>query len=361
MHNNHKHQAQPLVFKETARQLEICNACRYCEGYCSVFPAMFEKRTFSNADITQLANLCHNCRGCYYACQYTEPHEFQINIPKVFAEVRQTSWQFLSWPAPFARLFHKVGLVMAALMVLAVMCLLFVMSEFKPADGDGFYAYISHKAMVLIFMPAFVLPLLAIVISLRHYWRYVGGGHVAWQDIYAALRDAGSMKNLTGGHGEGCNFEDEDRFSNKRRIFHQLTLYGFLLCFASTSVATLMHYLFDMQAPYNLFSLPKLLGVPGGIVLCVGTLGLAWLKTQADVKLDATQVWGGEMAFVLLLFTVSFTGLVLYGLTDTSYVKWALLVHLACVLVFFLLMPYSKMVHGFYRLAALVKDATHKK
>ena len=25
---------------EVARQLQICNACRYCEGFCAVFPAM---------------------------------------------------------------------------------------------------------------------------------------------------------------------------------------------------------------------------------------------------------------------------------------------------------------------------------
>jgi citrate/tricarballylate utilization protein len=23
---------------EARRQMEICNACRYCEGYCAVFP-----------------------------------------------------------------------------------------------------------------------------------------------------------------------------------------------------------------------------------------------------------------------------------------------------------------------------------
>ena len=26
--------------EEARRQIEICNACRYCEGFCSVFPAM---------------------------------------------------------------------------------------------------------------------------------------------------------------------------------------------------------------------------------------------------------------------------------------------------------------------------------
>ena len=65
---------QTDLLQEARRQAEICNACRYCEGYCSVFPALHQERFFSEANLTQLANLCHNCRGCYYACQYTAPH-----------------------------------------------------------------------------------------------------------------------------------------------------------------------------------------------------------------------------------------------------------------------------------------------
>ena len=68
---------------EAVRQLQICDACRYCEGYCAVFPALHRKRAFADGDITQIANLCHNCRGCYYACQFTEPHEFDLNLPGI--------------------------------------------------------------------------------------------------------------------------------------------------------------------------------------------------------------------------------------------------------------------------------------
>ena len=36
--------------KEVARQLQICNGCRYCEGFCAVFPAMTRRLEFGNAD-----------------------------------------------------------------------------------------------------------------------------------------------------------------------------------------------------------------------------------------------------------------------------------------------------------------------
>ena len=50
---------------EARRQIEICNACRYCEGFCAVFPAMTRDKSFAAPQLLHLANLCHNCRGCY--------------------------------------------------------------------------------------------------------------------------------------------------------------------------------------------------------------------------------------------------------------------------------------------------------
>jgi citrate/tricarballylate utilization protein len=348
------------LIQEARRQAEICNACRYCEGYCSVFPALHRERAFSDGDITQLANLCHNCRGCYYACQYTAPHEFDLNLPKALAEVRQDSWKALAWPRGFGALFDRSGSAIATGLVLAFAFLFVVAQAVQPAGGEGFYAYISHGLMVLIFAPAFLLPLAAIAVSLRDYWRAVGGGPVHLSDIWGACRLAGSMKNLKGGHGDGCNFEDTDRFSQARRHFHQATLYGFLLCFAATSSGTVLHYGFGLEAPYGLFSLPKLLGIPGGILLCLGTAGLAYLKTKADRNLGAPQVWGGEMAFVLLLFAVSATGLLLYAATNTAAVALLLPLHLGTVLTFFLLTPYSKMAHGFFRMAALTVEEARR-
>lgn len=345
------------IYPEARRQIEICNACRYCEGYCAVFPAITRQRAFADGDITQLANLCHNCRGCYYACQYTEPHEFALNLPGILAEARQESWKALAWPSGFARAFDRGGVLIACLLVVSFALLMGVATAMRPASGEGFYAVMSHGLMVAIFAPAFLLPLAAIGISLWRYGASVGGPRVGLADIWAGMLAAGSMKNLRGGHGEGCNFEDDDRYSNGRRHYHQAVLYGFLLCFASTSSGTVLHYGIGLEAPYSWFSLPKLLGVPGGVLMCLGCAGLAWLKLRADKTLGAASVWGGEMGFVLLLFVVGASGLALYAATGFGAVTWLLPLHLASVLTLFLLTPYSKMAHGFYRLTALAKDA----
>ena len=344
---------------EARRQVEICNACRYCEGYCAVFPAIARQKVFADGDITQLANLCHNCRGCYYACQYTDPHEFAVNLPGALAEVRAESWDRLAWPTGLARLFQTHGLALAAACVMGS-ALMFLAIQALPGSGAGFYAYLGHGAMVAIFTPAFLLPLVAIGVSLRRYWREVGGARPCWHDIAAAAAATADMRNLSGGQGQGCNFEKGDRYSLARRHAHQAVLYGFLLCFASTVSGTGMHYAFGLEAPYGFWSLPKLLGVPGGILLSAGALGLAWLKTRAERNLGAPARWGGEMAFVLLLALVALSGLALYAVTGTGAVGLMLALHLGAVFAFFLLMPYSKMVHGFYRFAALVADAQRK-
>ena len=341
---------------EARRQIEICNACRYCEGYCAVFPAMTRQKCFSDGDLTQLANLCHNCRGCYHACQYTAPHEFALNVPAALAEVRQQSWESLAAPSWLARRFHESGGAVAAVLVVSLALMILLMQALKPATGEGFYAYLGHGAMVAIFTPAFVAPLVLVGVALRAYWRTVGGGRLGLNELRAAMAQAARLRNLDGGQGQGCNFEGADRPTNRRRYAHQAVLYGFLLCLAATSVATLMHYLLDWPAPYGLFTLPKLFGIPGGLLMVVGSVELMRLKLRAEPELGAKRVWGGEMAFTAMLGFVAASGLLLYAATGTGFVSSLLAVHLASVLALFLLLPYSKMVHGFFRLAALIVE-----
>ena len=73
------------LFAEAERQLTICNACRYCEGYCAVYPALERRNVLDEGDMTHLSNLCHDCRACFYACMYAEPHPFAVNPPAIAA------------------------------------------------------------------------------------------------------------------------------------------------------------------------------------------------------------------------------------------------------------------------------------
>ena len=68
------------------------------------------------------------------------------------------------------------------------------------------------------------------------------------------MRDTGELRYLDGG-GVGC-FNEDDRPTDRRKLYHHFTFYGFALCFASTCVATLYHYLLAREAPYAWWDLP---------------------------------------------------------------------------------------------------------
>ena len=156
---------------EANRQLVICNACRYCEGYCPVFQAIETRRDFKSGDVFYLAHLCHDCRACYYACMYTPPHEFAINIPRLLSETRIATYRRWSWPGPLARAFTNanVGAAIAALIAAAVVIATaaFVTPSrlFAPHIGPGaFYQIIPYLAMVI---PALALFLYGIALWLH--------------------------------------------------------------------------------------------------------------------------------------------------------------------------------------------------
>ena len=356
---------------EAQRVLAICNACRYCEGYCAVFPALERRLEFNEGDVHYLANLCHNCGACLYACQYAPPHEFQLNFPRVLAQVRKETYKKYAWPGFLARAFDRNGLV-TSLATAASLALVFVFTAWYASperlfaawsDAQGsFYAVLPHGVMAGVFGAVFAFALVAFAMGFARFWPDMGEEALAFAKAPAfssATGDALSLRNLDGG-GEGCTYPDA-RPSFARRTFHHFTFYGFMLCFGATTVATIYHYVFGWRAPYPLYSLPVLLGIFGGAGLLVGPVGLLWIKARRDPQLtDETQT-GMDAGFLALLFFTSLTGLALLFLRETRAMGVLLAIHLGVVLALFLTLPYGKFVHALYRFAALVRFHIERK
>ena len=108
--------------------MRICNSCRYCEGFCAVWRAMEYRREFPAGDLNYLANLCHDCSECYYACQYAPPHEWDINPPLTFAKIRARSYEQYAWPKALAPAFRANGMVVALVTALALVLPLVVLA-----------------------------------------------------------------------------------------------------------------------------------------------------------------------------------------------------------------------------------------
>lgn len=343
--------------------MTVCNSCRYCEGLCAVFPAMEMRRSFSPGDLDYLANLCHSCGACYIDCQFSPPHEFAVNVPATLAALRRESYGRYAWPGFVQPLFARNGLLLTLAVAAGVAGFLL---GFVARHGSGallsaqasFYAMMPHNAMALLFGAAFAWAMLAFYMGLRAFLRGTGyseGASVEFRDVVTAVRDAATLRYLDGG-GSGCH-NSEDQKHDRRRLYHQFTFWGFMLCFAATSVATLYHYLLAREAPYPWWDLPVVLGTLGGIGLVVGPVGLAHEKVRRDHILLDEGSRGMDVGFLVMLWLTGATGLALLALRATSAMPVLLAVHLGVVFALFVTMPYGKFVHGIYRFAALVRYA----
>ncbi|MBS0292552.1 MAG: tricarballylate utilization 4Fe-4S protein TcuB, partial [Proteobacteria bacterium] len=332
--------AQSAAEQEVARQMQICNACRYCEGFCAVFPAMTRRLDFAKADIHYLANLCHNCGACLHACQYAPPHEFAVNVPQAMASVRGQTYADYAWPPALGSLYRRNGLALSLALVAALTLFLVLgavlqggsLAALWGADlGANFYRLFPHNLLVGLFAPVFLFVVLALTMGVRSFWREVkpatGGADVSAPAAAEATHDVLRLKYLDGGHGDGCHNED-DAYTLKRRRAHHLTFYGFALCFAATSLGTIYHYVFGWQAPYELPSLPKLLGAAGGVLMVLGTAGLWRLnRRRHPLHSDAAQK-PMDLGFIALLFLVAASGLALWLGRGTPALALLLCLHL---------------------------------
>ena len=353
--------------REAVRVLDICNACRYCEGYCPVFqelpnlaPLMTSET--SAQDLAYTANLCHNCTACYHACQYKPPHEYAVNVPHALTAIRHASYAQFVWPSQLGRAFSSRGVTTAIVMSL-IMCALFALvTYFATPDsvrgvhiGPGaFYQVLPHNVIVGLAGSSLGFALLAMMYSGWRYWRCIAPDYslLAIKPHLSALQDVSQLAHLDGGQGQGCNTQDA-AFSNARRYFHQLTLWGFMLCFAATSTATIYELVLGRLSPFPLTSLPVVLGTAGGIGLIIGPIGLMWSRRNNTT--GALDDHSSNSALSMLLVLISITGFAVTYLRETQWMGLALLIHLAIVLSFFIAMPYSKFVHGLYRYLALLR------
>src|SRR5258705_12736212 len=333
--------------------MTVCNSCRYCEAYCPVFQAMEERLTFTSGDVAYLANLCHNCGECLYACQYAPPHEFGIDVPRTLSKVRVESYESLAWPRFAAVAFRRPWAATLVALIAGAM----VVASIAHRTARDFYGVIPHGVMVMLFGAVGVFAALALAVG---HWRFNAAvrpaadpGSRIPDPGRRALSDAFTLKHLHA-TGEDCVDAEETR-TPWRRWMHHCTFYGFGLCFASTTVAAVYHLIFGWIAPYADTSIPVVLGTLGGVGLLIGPAGLFLVDRGRDADLSHASERSLGGPFLALLFLTSLTGLLSMILRERPSMPALLVVHLALVLALFVTLPYGKFVHGIYRAAALMK------
>lgn len=101
-----KYWNQNLLQKEITRVFEVCNGCRMCFKYCSVFHSLFnlldnkyegDVRKITIKDRDHILKQCFQCKLCEFTCPYTprDVHEFQVDFPKLVHR-----WDAHRWSKP---------------------------------------------------------------------------------------------------------------------------------------------------------------------------------------------------------------------------------------------------------------------
>lgn len=355
------------ALEEARRIFTICNACRYCEGFCPVFPAMERRREFTDQDILFLANLCHDCRQCYAACPYIPPHEFNLNLPKVMSMARRLTYEQSSrpkWTYPFRHSATFTAITTSISLFLALL-IVALMGRWDTLYSRIYspYQVFPYPLIVGVGLTLGVYALALILLSGLSLWRTMGLGFSELLNLRAhakALNEALGHIWFRGG-GAGCAYPRlEGNLS--RMLFHASIFYGFTLDFLSTILASVYQDILKISPPFPLLSAPVVLGMIGGIMLCLGTVGLIVLKAVSlrDTEtrdLEDRAMVEADLSLLTLLLAISLTGLITLALRSTNYDGLVLTIHLALVASLFLTAPYSKLTHLIHRYLALVRDA----
>lgn len=358
------------LVEEATRQLNICNACRYCEGYCAVFPALERRNLLAEADVIQLSNLCHDCRACYDACMYTPPHEFALNLPKALSMVRLDTYDRYLWPRRLPRLLSGwlgvvVGSVLASVIVLAI-ALIHAGPDGLVAHSGGAWSPYEVTPFPALLAMVLVPAAYAVLVMVRAgvlYWRDTGltarYPRRQWRAVASAIGQSLTLRNLRGG-GEGCYYPESDQPSPARRWLHGLVAFGFLLCAISTTSAATLEHLLDSAPPYPYLSVPVGTGAVGGAGIVVGCIGLLLLKRRASAVISVAAMSIKDYGLLWALSFLAASGLATLLLRETAAFGIAYLIHLASIAVTFAAAPYSKFPHFVYRFLALVRDNLEK-
>ena len=354
---------------EAERVLRICSACMYCDGFCPVFPALAGRHQYALADLSYLGNLCHDCRGCWYACQYAPPHPFAVNVPVSLAAVRRQSYAKHAWPGGLGLAFRRplYGAAIAAIATLATLLLTGAAEKTRTAwfvahTGKGaFYAVVPWELMVGLAAVSIFWAIVSLTVSTLRLWRVIAPdvpGIVLRQSLASALWDIVTRRHLRGG-GSGCN-DAGIRFPQKRTVFHRVMVAGVLLDFAATVAAAFDQYALGAVPPYAYSSVPVCTGVGGGAAILVGASCLLALEARADREPSERGEAALNVIFLTILNMVAASGLAVLVFRETPAMSALLVFHFGVVVGLFAALPATKILHAPYRAAALLRYASER-
>lgn len=158
-----------------------------------------------------MPSLQQNRGACYVDCQFSPPHEFEVNVPRTLAEVRSASYRSHAWPGFLRPMFDRnslaTSLVTAASMAAFTLGFALWHDPEVLFSGDGqFYRLMPHEVMPGLFGAAFLFTILARVMGFRNFWKEIGARSVSagsGATLWQASRDAAALRGSPFRAGQG--------------------------------------------------------------------------------------------------------------------------------------------------------------
>ena len=331
------------IIKEAERQLMICNACRYCEGYCDVWDAIERRRVFPAEEVFHLSNLCHDCRECYYACPYTPPHEFAINIPGILSKVRVLSYRKFVFPSFMERVMPRMKYLYVILTLLIFLSSLIFVSYLHGIQSlyssyileenvfpDDFFVIVEYLLYFYLFFMWYM--------EARKYWREASSGiKFSILAVIRAISDALTHKNFKGGSA-GCNFPTE-KGSYYRLFSHSFIFYGFIADWLA-----ILFYPFKDPLVSAIF-------LAGSLLITFGSASTLVMRGIAP-RLEEDD----GTSFTSMFLAIGISGVTFVLISSNPLWIVFFLLRASLIATLFITAPYSKFMHAVFRFLSLVRD-----
>ena len=323
--------------EEAIRQYTICNACRYCEGYCPVWPTLSSRTFVDREDVTFMANLCLDRRDCYYACPYVPGvHEFAINIPEVNRRLRDETYLELTFNA----LRSRIGKAIFALMFIPILALwLIFLPALRIPVSPSFYALVPKDVIIYAGTAALVYLIAIAAHALLSYSRRIGPRYrPRLRALPRTISDILGHSWFSDAHYPG------EAEGNVRLIYHPLMFYGFLLDLMSTLTGMVYEDVLGVSSPFPLTNPTVILGLVGGVMLTAGA-GLAIyarVVSYRGQRFVSASPFDSALAPILLSVAVTGLSILAARMAAAYYAMYLLLlVHYSLIYTLFVLAPLS--------------------
>jgi quinone-modifying oxidoreductase, subunit QmoC len=343
-------------FDNDLTALQACLQCGACTANCSLADddSHFPRRQMNLFQMGQLEQLmadrtiwfCYNCGDCSTRCPSG------ARPGRLMGAVRQMAVEHFACPASLGRLVNQPRRWwwMAAIAAVLLLGAVAVGGSFAPAVDRVEYATFLPHATVNVFFFAFTgLAFAALTVGGMRAWT-VYLDEPPWRSrlriflraYRAALADVLAHRRLT------------DCTDHPRRGYaHFAVFYGFVGLFALAGVAAAL-ILVGGPYPFAAWHPLKIIGNLAAVLLIVGTAYFAYERRVAAKQGDASTYFDWWLLVNLLLAGVTGVGCELLRYLNVAVLAYPLyFLHLVCVFMLLVFLPYSKLAHVSYRTLAL--------